>query len=209
MRLIFRRSAVGFGGVCCGGHALGRMRRQQRGASGTPYRPHPGRGHGLLHRRRHGPDRHQRRLGGRQHHLLPSGSSSNGSAAASPYLYVQNQNGASFTYTINNNNSSETTNNYNISQGQHYTAYLIGREDQSDLRELQLILPAQQTGSTSGQATLRVLNAAPDAGFTPAVAPAAAVPGSITVTVGPTTFSPTTYAAASNYQTLAAGSNLP
>ena len=139
-----------------------------------------------------------------------SGSSTNGSVAASPYLFVQPQNGASFTYTINNNNTSETTNNVNINQGQHYTAFLVGREDISgDLRNLQLILPAQQAGSTSGQATLRVLNAAPDAGYTPAVAPAAAMPGSITVTVGPSTFGPTTYATASNYQTLTPGSNLP
>ena len=139
-----------------------------------------------------------------------SGSSTNGSVAASPYLYVQNQNGASFTYTINNNNTSETTNNYDISSGQRYTAFLIGREDiTTDLRNLQLVLPAQQAGSTSGQATLRVLNAAPDAGFTPAVAPAAAAPGSITVTVGATTFAPTTYATASSYQTLPPGSSLP
>ena len=138
-----------------------------------------------------------------------SGSSSNGSAAASPYLYVQNQNGASFTYTINNNSSSETTNNYNINSGNYYTAYLIGREDISgDLRNLQLVLPAQQNGSTSGQATLRVLNAAPDAGFTPAAGAVSATPGAITVAVGPTTFSSVTYATASSYQTLAPGSNL-
>ena len=143
---------------------------------------------------------------GNTKYFASGSSSSNPAPPASPYLYVQPQNGASFTYTINNSSTSGTTNNSNISQGNYYTAFLIGREDiTTDLRHLQLVLPAQQAGSSSGQATLRVLNAAPDAGFTAAVAPAAALPGSLTVTVGPTTFAPTPYATASSYQTLAPG----
>ena len=156
-------------------------------------------------------------------HYFSSGS--NSSSAASPYLYIQPQNGVSFTYTINTNTNTGATNNYDVSQGQYYTAFLIGREDitatgPTDPRYLQTILPSQQAGSTSGQATLRVLNAAPDAGFstqTSAGAITGYTTGVLNVQLSPTgagqaaTFNgvdyPTTTNSytASSYQTLAPG----
>ena len=76
------------------------------------------------------------------------------------------------------------------------------------------MLPAQQAGSTAGQATVRVLNAAPDAGFSTQMAGSAITgytTGAINVTIGTppaATFSGVGYATASPYQTLAPGSNL-
>jgi hypothetical protein len=146
------------------------------------------------------------------------------SQEASPYYYIQPQNGVSFTYTAGvglASGSSTGTTNADISDNQYYTAFLIGRPDTynsspSDPRFLQVVVPAQRAGGVSGQGTLRILNAAPDAGFTttPATGTITAYnAGSITVTVGSgsniATFSSVGYGTASNYQTQPTGSNIP
>ncbi len=146
------------------------------------------------------------------------------SQSASPYYYIKPQDGVSLTYTTNTglaSGASPGTNNVNLSDGQSYTAFLIGRPDTynsspSDPRFLQVVVPAQRAGGTGGQATLRVLDAAPDAGFTTTTTTTAGVTttvynaGAITVNVGSgasaVTFSSVGYATASNYQTLPTGS---
>jgi hypothetical protein len=146
------------------------------------------------------------------------------SQEASPYYYIQPQNGVSFTYTagVSLASGSQTgTTNADISANQYYTAFLIGRPDiynssPYDPRFMEVVVPAQRANGVSGQGTLRILNAAPDAGFTttPATGTITAYNrGAITVTIGSgsnvATFSSITYQNASDYQTLPTGSNIP
>ena len=144
----------------------------------------------------------------------------NASQPASPYLYIGPQTGVPFTYTTSQSlpsGASASTNNYDLSQDQYYTAFLIGRYDTyssspSDPRFLQVVVPAPRASANSSLATLRVLNAAPDAGFTTPTVNNVATPtaGSVNVSVGApaTSFNGVTYATASSYQTLAPGSNI-
>ena len=158
---------------------------------------------------------------GDQQYFAYSGTSSQ---PASPYYYIQPQNGTSFTYIAGvglASGSSAGTNNFNVNSDQYYTAFLIGRPDTynsscPDPRFLQVVLAGPRAGGTSGQATLRVLNAAPDAGFTTTTVNGAVTayhPGSLTVTIGSgagaVPFSGVGYATASNYQTLPTGTNVP
>ena len=149
--------------------------------------------------------------------------SGNSGQNVTPYQYIGPQNSVPFTFTYSETPvvNSAGTNNINLSQDQYYTAFMIGRADiaspptttpptPADPRFLQVVVPAPRTTPTVGLATLRVLNAAPDAGFTPGVALAAATVGSINVAVGApaTNFTGVAYASTSGYQTVSPGNGV-
>lgn len=149
--------------------------------------------------------------------------SGNSGQEATPYQYVGPQNNVSFTYNYTKVPvaNTATTSTFSLSQDQYYTAFLIGRSDIAapavtvpvtppDPRYLQVVVPAPRASTSAGLATLRVLNAAPDAGFTPGVAPAASTVGSVNVAVGApaTAFDGVAYATASAFQSVTPGNSV-
>ena len=94
------------------------------------------------------------------------------------YEYIQGGKSSSFTFTTSVsliNNAILPSNSYNLSDGTYYSAYLIGRSDVpvastsdttivTDPRFLQVIVASDSHDTPSGQVSVRVVHAAPDAG---------------------------------------------
>jgi hypothetical protein len=144
---------------------------------------------------------------------------SDNNTPASPYQYIGPQNGVSLTYNLPNktlpDSATPLTNTGNVSTGNYYTTVLLGTLSANysgtpaDPRVLQTILLPSRSGGASGVATVRIVDAAPDAGFN-AITYAA---GSVDVIIGTApaanTFSSVAYATSSSYQAVTPGSSLP
>ena len=150
---------------------------------------------------------------------------------ASPYEYIGSQNGVSLSYISSQtlpNGAVSTTNYGNVSTGDYYTAALIGTLNANygndpntspqfadDPRILKVILLPPRGSAAGGQAAIRILNAAPDLGFsqlpTASGQPYQFATGTVNVTVGASpaaTFSGVNYGSTSDYQNVSPGSNL-
>ena len=139
---------------------------------------------------------------------------------ASPYNYIGPQNGVALSYYLPNqtlpSGAAASSNTGNITTDNYYTAVLIGSYSANyaatptDPRVLQTVLLPPRSAPTANSATLRVMNAAPDIGFSSVLngTTSSYTIGSVTIAIGSpavTTFSSITYGTVSLYQTLPPG----
>lgn len=139
---------------------------------------------------------------------------------ASPYEYIGSQNSASFSYLLPYqalpSSATPITNTGSISTDNYYTAVLIGSftanyaATPADPRILQTILLPPRASANGSQATLRVLNAAPDLGFSTQTVNGTTsdTTGSLNISIATspvTTISTVNYGTASGYVTLPPG----